>query len=59
MFCGECGAKNKKGSAFCEKCGSKLEVEEEKIKKLYDLLTGIIRYESVTVNARRGKNHFS
>ena len=29
MFCGECGAKNKKGSAFCEKCGSKLEVEEE------------------------------
>lgn len=30
MFCGECGTKNEKGAAFCEKCGSKLEVEETK-----------------------------
>ncbi len=30
MFCGECGTKNEKGAAFCEKCGSKLEVEEIK-----------------------------
>jgi len=24
MYCGECGAKNKKGDIFCEECGSKL-----------------------------------
>ena len=30
MFCGECGTKYEKGAAFCEKCGSKLEVEETK-----------------------------
>lgn len=27
MYCGECGTKNEKGAAFCEKCGSKLEGE--------------------------------
>ena len=30
MFCGECGTKNEKGAKFCEKCGAKLEVAEEK-----------------------------
>ena len=29
MFCGECGTKNEKDSAFCSNCGSKLEHEEE------------------------------
>lgn len=35
MFCEECGAKNKKGTAFCEECGHKLpvEVKEEKATK--------------------------
>ena len=33
MFCGECGTKNKKGAAFCEECGAKLEVEEKEEKK--------------------------
>lgn len=28
MFCEECGTKNEKGAAFCEKCGHKLKVEE-------------------------------
>lgn len=28
MFCGECGAKNKKGDAFCKECGAKLESVE-------------------------------
>ena len=36
MYCGECGAKNENGSAFCESCGAKLEninpVKEEKKK---------------------------
>lgn len=32
MFCGECGAKNKKTDAFCQECGAPLtqEVKEEK-----------------------------
>lgn len=30
MFCGECGAKNKKGAQFCENCGAKLKEEETK-----------------------------
>ena len=30
MFCGECGAKNKKGDAFCCECGAKLESGEVK-----------------------------
>lgn len=29
MFCSECGTKNENGSAFCEKCGHKLEAEKE------------------------------
>ena len=33
MFRGECGTKNKKGAAFCEECGAKLEVEEKEEKK--------------------------
>lgn len=33
MFCGECGTKNKKGAAFCEKCGAKLEGETNKEEK--------------------------
>ncbi len=28
MFCGECGAKNKKGSLFCAECGARLEGSE-------------------------------
>ena len=28
MFCGECGTKNENGAQFCEKCGSRLEVEQ-------------------------------
>lgn len=30
MICIKCGAKNKKGAAFCSKCGNALEVIEEK-----------------------------
>ena len=30
MFCGECGAKNKKNDAFCSECGAPLEHEDEK-----------------------------
>lgn len=34
MYCGECGAKNKKDAEFCGECGAKLEHEkEEKNKK--------------------------
>ncbi len=34
MFCGECGAKNEKGSLFCEECGAKLrEVPKKEEKK--------------------------
>lgn len=36
MFCGQCGTKNEKGSAFCENCGAKLKEvpkEETKAKK--------------------------
>lgn len=34
MYCGECGAKNKKDAEFCSECGAKLEHEkEEKNKK--------------------------
>lgn len=52
MFCGECGTKNEKSAAFCEKCGHKLEVEEEKAQKVVKprkpmsnnakILTGIV-----------------
>jgi len=28
IYCGECGAANKAGNKFCEKCGNKLIVEE-------------------------------
>lgn len=34
MFCGECGTKNEKSALFCEKCGSKLEVEETVTKEV-------------------------
>ena len=33
MFCGECGAKNEKGSLFCEECGAKLREKKKKEKK--------------------------
>lgn len=34
MFCGECGARNKKDAVFCEECGAKLrEVKEEPVKE--------------------------
>ena len=33
MYCGECGAKNKKGARFCEECGKPLEAVDEKVSK--------------------------
>lgn len=30
MFCGECGAKNKKTDTFCSECGAPLEQEVKK-----------------------------
>ena len=32
MYCGECGTQNKKGSKFCEECGSKLQTNEKEEK---------------------------
>lgn len=56
MFCGECGAKNKKGSQFCENCGTKIEVEKEipirekkPMTKKNKIILGIVSFAVVVI----------
>lgn len=47
MFCGECGAKLKKGDLFCEECGAKVEKETDAQK--------VVKKENKTTNSNPKK----
>ena len=57
MFCGECGAKNKKGAAFCEECGAKLETEEKE-KKEKEAETKEVKSEYITSDTKKEGLHY-
>lgn len=48
MFCGECGAKNEKNSAFCSECGAPLEHDSEK----QEVTTKVVKKEKKPISKK-------